>query len=93
MQSSADKINESLNRFENEIEIFFDKFDGSIFRTNFAINRIQQLIGASGYQVFIPNKKSLIKYPYSVGLAKDDDIDFWNVILFLHVSSMAKYQS
>ena len=28
LQSSADKINESLDRFENEIWLFFDKFNG-----------------------------------------------------------------
>lgn len=77
LQSSADKINESLNRFENEFEIFFDKFDGSIFRTDFAISRIQQLIGTSEYQVFIPNKKTLIKYLYSVGFEKDEDSEFF----------------
>ncbi len=73
LQSSADKINESLKQFENEIQEFFDRFDGSIVRTNYAVRYIQKLIGLSAYQVFIPNRNSLIKYMNSVGFDYDDD--------------------
>lgn len=75
LQSSADKIKNSIDQFDKNAEDFFKRFDGTIFRTNFAVRYLQKELGHTKYQLFISNKDELFDFILSMGFYRLDVLD------------------
>lgn len=67
LQSSADKIKNTIDKFDENVRDFFKRFDGTIFRTNFAVRHLQKALGHTKYQLFISNKDEFFDFILSMG--------------------------
>ncbi len=67
LQSSADKIKNTIDKFDENVQDFFKRFDGTIFRTNLAVRHLQKILGHTKYQLFISNKNELFDFILSMG--------------------------
>lgn len=80
LQSSADKIKNTIDQFDENVQDFFKRFDGTIFRTNLAVRHLQKILGHTKYQLFISNKNELFDFILSMGFEEldicDQEIDF-----------------
>lgn len=80
LQSSADKIKNTIDQFDESVQDFFKRFDGTIFRTNLAVRHLQKILGHTKYQLFISNKNELFDFILSMGFEEldifDQEIDF-----------------
>lgn len=80
LQSSADKIKNTIDQFDESVQDFLKRFDGTIFRTNFAVRHLQKILGHTKYQLFISNKNELFDFILSMGFEEldifDQEIDF-----------------
>lgn len=72
LQSSADKIKNTIDQFDENVQDFFKRFDGTIFKTNFAVRYLQNVLGHTKYQLFISNKDELFDFILSMGFYKLD---------------------
>lgn len=75
LQSSADKIKNTIDQFDENVQDFFKRFDGTIFRTNFAVRYLQKILGYTKYQLFISNKDELFDFILSMGFVESDFFD------------------
>lgn len=75
LQSSADKIKNTIDQFDETVQDFFKRFDGTIFRTNFAVRYLQKKLGHTKYQLFISNKDELFDFLLSMGFNEANLLD------------------
>lgn len=91
LQSSADKIKNTIDQFDENVQDFFKRFDGTIFRTNFAVRHLQKELGHTKYQLFISNKDELFDFILSLGFYElapwDLDADFDGGTIFIKKAS------
>lgn len=86
LQSSADKIKNTIDRFDKSAQDFFKRFDGTIFRTNFAVRYLQKTLGHTKYQLFISNKDELFDFILSIGFEEPNFLN-QNSIVFTKTAS------
>lgn len=86
LQSSADKIKNTIDQFDGSVQDFFKRFDGTIFRTNFAVRYLQKTLGHTKYQLFISNKDELFDFILSMGFEEPNFLN-QNSIVFTKTAS------
>lgn len=86
LQASADKIKSTIDRFDKNAQDFFQRFDGTIFRTNFAVRYLQKVLGHTKYQLFISNKDELCDFILSLGFEEPKFLS-QNSIVFTKTAS------
>ena len=62
LQITANAIRELLADFISEKDVFFNKFDSSIFAINHTIRTMLNFLGKKQYTLFIPDKNALKEY-------------------------------
>lgn len=96
LQSSADKIKNTIDQFNENVQDFFKRFDGTIFRTNLAVRHLQKILGHTKYQLFISNKNELFDFILSMGFEEldifDQEIDFNDGTVFKKTFSNKIYK-
>lgn len=73
LQSSADTIKNSIIKFNENIDIFWSKFDSTLLARNNVIRYLQNLLGYNEFFPFAANKKALFEYLESIGFYQDED--------------------
>lgn len=94
LQSSADKIKNTIDQFDENVQDFFKRFDGTIFRTNFAVRYLQKILGHTKYQLFISNKEELFDFIMSMGFYEPDIMEQYiddNSTVFTKTTYNEKY--
>lgn len=56
------QISEQVKLFDEQRNLFFTKFDGSIYAANRAITKIRESLGLTLSALFIPNRQALIQF-------------------------------
>jgi hypothetical protein len=82
LAETSSEIKKLVKSFEDEKNLFFQKFDSTIFVNNQLILYLRNLLDLGKCQIFIQTKKDLIIFIEKMGFAEDSDFVFSNDFVF-----------
>ena len=91
LQNTAESISNLIVELKEEKNLFFKKFDGTIFAITPVIRKILKLLGGKLYNVFIPNKQALIQFLEDVGYNVPKDFSPFDDLLATSVHGDVQY--
>ena len=71
---TSNEIKNLVKSFEEEKELFFKKFDSTIYANNPLMTVLRDVLELEGIQLFINNKNELINFIEKMGYADDFDL-------------------
>lgn len=90
LKDTAESIRNLISSLSIEKDLFFNRFNGSIFAIQPTIKKILTVLGGKKYDIFAPNKDSIKEYLIDLGYSCDDGFPFED-LLFVKINNNYKY--
>jgi hypothetical protein len=90
LKDTAESIKNLISSLSIEKDLFFNRFNGSIFAIQPTIRKILTVLGGKQYDIFAPNKDSIKEYLIDLGYSCDDGFPFED-LLFAKINNDYKY--